>query len=131
MKYITKRNKAALTIKVKHLTAESRIIRHEEKKWKGLDRQFFSLHRKSNVRNESRATQLALALMIGKPYSAVEKHCRDTRFRDGYIAERVAKMVEKYHSPRLIGKTFRRHHLPYYARAVFRWFEGEEPFPSE
>ena len=98
MKYITKRNKAALTIKAKHLAEESRIICQEERKWSGNDKVFFSEHRKSTVRNEARATQLAIAMMTGKPYEAVERKCHDQHLLNYIIVPRVAKMAEKYHN---------------------------------
>lgn len=91
-----------LKIKSKHLAAESRIIREEERKiarriskliragarhfvWKGrteLDKrltaeiiQEYKLreHRRVNVRHEARATHLARAFISGRPYLHVEK----------------------------------------------------------
>jgi hypothetical protein len=101
-----------LKIKAKHLALEPSIIKREENKlrkrmkynrdgetsyWK-LERERDSLcnHRRWNVRNESRATELARAYLAGKSYSYVEK----TRKNDGmfqlYIVPRIVAMVTRY-----------------------------------
>lgn len=140
MKYITKRNKAALTIKAKHLAEESRIIRHEEQKWKGPDKVFFSEHRKNTVRNEARATQLAIAMMIGKPYEIVERKCHDSFKLNCYIVPRIAAMVERYYKPSdesrialnsYVSKSdfkLPEAHKRFFRNAVKRWIKGKEPF---
>lgn len=138
MKYITKRNKAALTIKAKHLAHESRIIRQEERKWRGLDKVFFSEHRRGIVRNEARATQLAIAMMTGKPYEAIERKCHDPHLLNWYIVPRVAKMVEKYHKPSdeiqrglntmIKKKGWSEHRKTFFTNAVRDWISGKEPF---
>lgn len=107
-----------LKVKAKSLEAEAYIIRREEnkakanKEWlaarqrsdeaKKAHNTFMSLkqHRKWNVRNEQRATQLARAFIAGKEYRYVEKHGRkDDNFFKGYILPRIVSMVAKYHDP--------------------------------
>lgn len=105
-----------LKIKSKHLAEEPRIIRHEEQKlrrqlaWNRRENgipndtyremyKFNSLvrHRKWDVRNEARATNLARAHIAGKTYKETEPHCSDPYMRNHYILPRVVKMVQKYH----------------------------------
>jgi hypothetical protein len=73
-----------LTVKIKTLAAEARIIRHKEQSLKkrgplsGLTLQRFESlrdHRKLLVRRESRHTQLAYAYLRGMPYRALEQTC--------------------------------------------------------
>ena len=92
-----------LKIKAKHLALEPKIIKHEERKLKGQIKYtkgtdanlIYKLndlvnHRKWNVRNESRATELARAYLAGKPYSYVEKKRKDTQnLKD--LAENMAE----------------------------------------
>ena len=98
-----------LKIKAKHLALEPRIIKHEERKLKGqikytngtdisLIWKLNSLvsHRKWNVRNESRATELARAYLAGKPYNYVEKKRKDNVVFQLYIVPRIVAMVTKY-----------------------------------
>lgn len=101
-----------LKIKSKHLALEPAIIRKEEKKilkqirsgycndTAGALRKYESLHqhRKWNVRNEARATELARAFLIGKPYSEVEqKRKPENEFKfQHYIIPRIMAMVNKY-----------------------------------
>lgn len=102
-----------LKIKAKHLAIEPSIIRKEEDRLKkqmkynrgeksywDLDRkrQELSLHRRWNVRNESRATELARAYLAGKPYSYVEKKRKDDGMFQMYIVPRIVAMVTKYGS---------------------------------
>lgn len=105
-----------LKIKSKHLALEPAIIRKEEKKILKSIRsgycndtaaafsKYESLHnhRKWNVRNEARATELARAFLIGKPYSEVEqKRKPENEFKfKRYILPRVVAMVNKYNSNR-------------------------------
>lgn len=96
MKYINKLERAALKIKAKHLAEEARIIRKEEVKWRGNDKLYFKLHRKGTVRNEARATQLAIAFLRGVPYEVVERKCYDTWKRDTVIVKRIMAMATKY-----------------------------------
>ena len=100
-----------LKIKAKHLALEPSIIRKEEEKLKkqmkynrgeksyfDLDRkrEQLSLHRRWNVRNESRATELARAYLAGKPYSYVEKKRKDDGMFQLYIIPRIHSMITKY-----------------------------------
>lgn len=101
-----------LKIKSKHLAFEPAIIRKEEKKilkqirsgycndTAAAFRKYESLHqhRKWNVRNEARATELARAFLIGKPYSEVEqKRKPENEFKfQRYIIPRIMAMVNKY-----------------------------------
>jgi hypothetical protein len=100
-----------LKIKSKHLALEPKVIRHEERKLKGqikytkgtdalLIMKLDSLvrHRRWNVRNESRATELARAYLAGKPYTSVElkrKPENEYTFRQ-FIIPRIVAMVTKY-----------------------------------
>lgn len=107
-----------LKIKSKHLALEPQVIRHEEEKLKGqikylgrneddvsyrsrifLQQKLDSLasHRRWNVRNETRATELARAYLKGTPYRVVEKRaqCNDVMFKL-YIVPRIVAMVTKY-----------------------------------
>lgn len=96
-----------LKIKSKHLALEPGIIRFEERKLlkqirNGYDMlaKYISLvlHRKTDVRNEARATQLAIAYLKGKSYSKVElKRKPDTEWLfQNKILPRVHIMVRKY-----------------------------------
>lgn len=104
-----------LRIKSKHLALEPQVIRYEEEKLKcqikfyqrkenaamcsALSIKLDSLinHRRWNVRNEARATELARAYLQGKPYLTVERRaeCNDDMFKL-YIIGRVLTMVQKY-----------------------------------
>lgn len=53
-------------------------------------------HRRWDVRNESRATELARAYIAGKPYSLAEKSRKDEALFKHTIAPRVHKLVVKY-----------------------------------
>lgn len=66
--------RAKFRVKIKSLAAESKIIRHEEKRLDGQssDRGCLRHHRVSVVRNEQRSTLLAYAYLRGVPYCAVE-----------------------------------------------------------
>lgn len=98
-----------LKIKAKHLALEPQIIKHEEQKLKGQIKYtkgtdanlIYKLndlvnHRKWNVRNESRATELARTYLAGKPYSYVEKKRKDDGMFQLYIVPRIVSMVIKY-----------------------------------
>jgi hypothetical protein len=98
-----------LKIKAKHLALEPSIIKREENKLKGqikytkgtdssLIWKLNSLtnHRKWNVRNEARATELARAYLAGKPYSYVEKKRNNDGMFQLYIVPRIVAMVAKY-----------------------------------
>jgi hypothetical protein len=101
-----------LKIKSKHLALEPSIIRCEERKLKkrmkhnrdgetsywelARQRDNLILHRRWNVRNESRATELARAYLAGKPYSHVEKKRKDETMFQMMIVPRIVAMVTKY-----------------------------------
>ena len=115
-----------LKIKAKHLALEPAIIRKEEQKLKKQFQWFkqkhqitdvslwviydkhpelyklhskrYSLenHRKTVVRNASRATHLARAYIAGMPYSRVEKKCKDETVLNAIILPEVFRMVAKY-----------------------------------
>lgn len=96
-----------LKIKVKSLAEEARIIRKEEQRLKKQAGRFTSekpeffhyhtirSHRHWDVRNEARATQLAIAFIKGYPYSRVERKVKDKGHQE-YIGRRVAFIVCKY-----------------------------------
>lgn len=69
-------NRIYLKIKIKSLAVESRMIRHEERKLKKLGKGpetiGLTLHRKSVVRKEARATLIAYGYLRGKSYEAIE-----------------------------------------------------------
>jgi hypothetical protein len=115
-----------LKIKAKHLALEPAIIRKEEKKLKmqfdwfrqkhqitnvnlfaiydkhpelyKLHSKRYSLehHRKTVVRNASRATHLARAYIAGMSYSRVEKKREDELTFKNLILPEVFRMVAKY-----------------------------------
>ena len=98
-----------LKIKSKHLALEPKIIKCEEEKLKkqikytkGTDATLIqkldslACHRKWNVRNESRATELARAYLAGKPYSYVEKKRNNDGMFQLYIIPRIHAMVTRY-----------------------------------
>ena len=104
-----------LKIKSKHLALEPSVIRKEEDKLKSQiryqtkkDNVAFALalttkleslctHRRWNVRNEARATELARAYLKGKAYINVEKRSKDNDVMfQMYIVPRIVAMVTKY-----------------------------------
>ena len=98
-----------LKIKAKHLALEPNVIKVEERKLKkqikytkGTDASLIqkldslACHRKWNVRNESRATELARAYLAGKPYNYVEKKRKDDGMFQLYIVPRIVAMVTRY-----------------------------------
>ena len=98
-----------LKIKAKHLALEPNVIKSEERKLKkqikytkGTDANLIvkldSLvaHRRWNVRNESRATELARAYLAGKSYDYVEKKRNDDVMFQMYIIPRIHAMVTRY-----------------------------------
>lgn len=89
-------NLVKLKIKSKTLAEEARIIRHEERKFGGWERETLAYHRRRIVRDEARATQLAIAFIKGQPYHTRENTCKDTVYRDLYIVPKVFKMARKY-----------------------------------
>lgn len=110
-----------LKIKSKHLALEPAIIRHEERKLQArakylrtsnkfemtpdhlkligkLEHERFQLysHRTNDVRNEARATYLAIAFIKGKPYTSVEPKRKNESHFYAYILDRIFSMVAKY-----------------------------------
>jgi hypothetical protein len=67
-----------LRVKIKSLAAEAVIIRFEEKKHDGQSstRGMLRGHRIRTVREESRAAQLAFAILRGVPYRVVENKAK-------------------------------------------------------
>ena len=103
-----------LKIKAKHLALEPAIIRKEEQaalkeaRWcrannrlpNAAHARYISLnnHRRWNVRNEARATELARAYLAGKEYKTVEQKRKpenESKFQR-YIVPRIAVMAMKY-----------------------------------
>lgn len=98
-----------LKIKSKHLALEPGIIKLEERKLlkrakykyvEDLYDKVYSLvnHRKIDVRNEARATQLAIAYLKGKNYNKVEQKRKPGTDYVFYqrILPRVLVMIRKY-----------------------------------
>jgi len=99
-------NLVKLKIKVKHLALEPSIIRHEERKVSGMNKWDLQHHRKWNVRNEARATQLAIAFLKGKPYKSVEPKLRDKNAgQHNLVFHRVLRMAQKYGKPKTTAVT--------------------------
>lgn len=103
-----------LKIKTKSLAEETSIIRNEERKLKrqihwlnehqqdsseqSQTRHFLNLHRRINVRVESRATFLARAFISGYRYDAVEQ-ARKTEKETEFVRDtipKILKMVNRY-----------------------------------
>lgn len=93
-----------LKVKIKSLAEEARIIRKEELRARGYDelREQLYLHRIHDVRDESRATQLAYAYLRGREYGACE-HAVGESFWESHDGQRIWKrvlvMVAKYRDP--------------------------------
>jgi len=91
-----KLNLIKLKIKAKSLAAEARIIRKEERKLTGSRRDIIAEHRRTIVRDEARATQLAIACIKGRPYTTVEPKCNNLWHRDNFIVPKVEAMCKRY-----------------------------------
>ena len=101
-----------LKIKAKHLALEPNIIRKEECKLKkqmkhnrdgetsywelSRKREELSVHRRWNVRNESRSTHLARAFIEGRTYHSTERKRNDDNLFQMYIIPRIHAMVQRY-----------------------------------
>lgn len=91
--------KTYLKIKIKSLAEEAKLIRAEEKKFKGrpegsLGRQIFwglREHRIKDVRSESRSALLAYGFLRGRSYLQMERNCEL-----GPDWKRVEAIVTKY-----------------------------------
>ena len=98
LKSLKRKNRMSLRhlkIKVKSLAAEARIIKHEERKTRGLERRELQDHRKGVVRREARHSGLALGYLRGRAYRAMEATCRTAP--DWSAVER---MIKRYGPPR-------------------------------
>lgn len=116
-------NLIKLKIKIKHLSLEPKIIRHEERKllkqarWlryrqgeesaSDLSCEYMILrdHRKIHLRYEARATQLAYAFLRGKTYLEIEnrndpkKYWGDSDWMGTHlykVKHRMINMIHKY-----------------------------------
>ena len=113
-----------LKIKSKHLSQEASIIRFEERKLLknvayhreqhnklGFNSQYdtnndsdyrsytsLNGHRRTDVRNENRATFLARAFIAGMPYKAIENKRKDDELFKYIILPRVIALICKYGS---------------------------------
>ena len=62
-----------------------------------MDRWDLQHHRKTEVRNEARATQLAIAFLKGKDISKIEPTRRDpSDYKHILVLRRIIAMVKKY-----------------------------------
>ncbi len=83
--------RAELKVKIKSLAAEAKIIRLEETRSKGNQRQSLYFHRIYDVRQEARLSQLAYAFLRGREYSQVEsKNSKPVNW------DRLIKLVDKF-----------------------------------
>lgn len=82
-----------LKIKIKNLADESRTIRVEERKVRGMDRWRLQHHRKTVVRMAARRTQIAYAIIRGRDWTACSSHDEFTAQSD---QKEVERMVRKY-----------------------------------
>lgn len=99
---MSKLNLIKLKIKAKHLAAEPAIIRHEESKLSGIDKRILSEHRRNEVRNEARATQLAIAYLKGKETPELKwKDVHD--YKHQLVLKRLMAMVNKYGNVKVTG----------------------------
>lgn len=90
-------NLTKLKIKAKHLATEPAIIRHEEKKLAGkYAASILRSHRLWDVKNEARATQLAIKYLKGHKYSSVEKKVHDKHKLYYVVLPRILSMVKNY-----------------------------------
>lgn len=80
---------AMLKVKIKSLAAEARIIRHQERRSKGILRNELHEHRIGIVRSESRHSHLAYAILRGRP--SPERTCKS---RPDF--EKVSKMTKRF-----------------------------------
>lgn len=80
-----------LRVKLKSLAAESKIIRHEERRTNGQLRNELWFHRIHAVRSEARHTHLAYGLIRGMAWSRIEQRCDAPP-----DWKRVIQMAKKY-----------------------------------
>lgn len=84
-----------LRVKIKSLAEEARIIRHEERLVRGMDRWELQQHRKTVVRDEARRSLIAYAIIREKDPTVHMSH--DGRV-DAEDQIPVARMVRRYGS---------------------------------
>src|SRR5258705_7523629 len=82
-----------LRIKALSLAAESKIIRKEMRKYEGPTAAYqgLHLHRTVDVREESRATNIAMGFLKGLQYKQIEAKCYQ-----GPNWKRVRNLITKY-----------------------------------
>jgi hypothetical protein len=81
-----------LKVKLRSLMAESKIIRHEEKKTRDPElRSELYFHRIRDVRGETRSTQIAYGMLLGRYYREIERTAETTP-----DLKRVCAMLRKY-----------------------------------
>lgn len=86
--------KIHLKVKIKHLAAEARIIRFEELKSFGSQRDSLAVHRRTVVRDAARQAQIAYALIRGKDYRA--SACRVDQLKHDRDYAAVYDMVKRF-----------------------------------
>lgn len=89
-------SKHQLRVKVKTLAEEANIIRKEEARTWGSFKDSLINHRRWDVRNEARATQLAVRYLSNGTYQGVEKDVKEGHKFEIYIVPRVIAIVKKY-----------------------------------
>lgn len=98
------RTYAKLNVKQKSLAVESRIIKHDGKKYQRQGNTYIAYelfeHLTTVVKPEARATQLAIAFMKGKPYSSVEQKRKPEKeaYFTYYTLSALLRILKKYHN---------------------------------
>lgn len=86
-----------LKVKAKSLAAEARIIRKDEKKYRGTFRyEQLYRHRLDIVRKVARETHLALSFLYGRDISECERNFDKRDWLHLPDWDKVKKMVDKY-----------------------------------
>ena len=85
-----------LKVKIKSLSEESKIIRLEEKKSRDELQNRLHYHRTQDVRNESRAAQIAYAYLRGKDLKVIEKPKKTFDCTRYQCYTRASKIVKKF-----------------------------------
>ena len=99
-----------LKVKLKTLAEEARIIRHEERKYYGMDRWDLQHHRKTVVRDEARRTLIAYQFIRGRNWRIHVSSCDFTRRTDFDAIERMIKRYGSFESYNAIAE-FRSEYL--------------------
>ena len=81
-----------LRVKLKSLTAEAHIIRHEEHRTKGALRDELHLHRVRMLRFEARCTHLAYGFIRGRTLAQMENR----EALPPIVTEKVNVMLKRY-----------------------------------